>query len=69
MNEMQKKPDIKNIKVAKTSKGKLIILAGCAVFDSKELILVKEQESSVLSTSLEIKGASDKILVVAPFIN
>ena len=36
MNEMQKKTDIKNIKVAKTSKGKLMILAGCVVFDSKE---------------------------------
>ena len=46
-----------------------MILAGCVVFDSKELILVKEQESSVLSTSLEIKAGSDKTLVVAPVIN
>ena len=41
---VKKKKDIKNPKVAKTNKGKLIILSKCAVCDSKEWDLLKSKK-------------------------
>ena len=49
----RKNPESKNPKVAKTNKGKLIILSKCSVCDSKKSRYIKKQETRGLLISLE----------------
>ena len=51
----RQKTDSKNSKVAKTNKGKLIILLKYAVCDNKKSTFIKEQEANGLLSSLRIK--------------
>ena len=41
----RERADNKNPRVAKTTKGKIIILIKCAVYDTKKLRFIKEQEA------------------------
>ena len=48
---VEKKLDSKNLKDAKTNKGKLMILSKCVAFDDKKSRFIKEQEVSGLLRS------------------
>ena len=54
----------KNPRVAKTNKGKLMLLSKCAVRDSKKLIFIKKQGASVLLSNLGLKIPLSKILLL-----
>ena len=56
----------RNPSVAKTSKGKLLILSKCAVCYTKKLRYIKEREASGLLSSLGIKTCLLKIPLVGP---
>ena len=51
----RKNKESKNPKVAKTNKGRIMLSSKCVVYDSKKLILIKEQKASWLLISLGIK--------------
>ena len=62
----RKNTESKNPKVAKTKNGRIMLLAKCAVCDSKNSKFIKDQEDSGLITSLGIKKPLNKIPIVAP---
>ena len=51
----RKKIKSKNPEVARARKGRIILLSKCIVCDSKKSKFIKEQETSGLLSSLEIK--------------
>ena len=51
----------KNPKIARTKIRRIMLLSKCALCDSKKLKFIKEQETSGLSSSLEIKTPFNKI--------
>ena len=63
-----KKIDSKDPRIANANKGKLMILLKCAVYDSKKLTIIKEQEANGLLSSLGIKIPLSKILLVGPLL-
>ena len=52
----------------RTRNGRKMLLSKCAVCDSKKLKFIKEQESSGLLSSLEIKTTLNKILLLSPLL-
>ena len=60
----RKNPESKNLKVAKTNKGKLIILSKCSVCDSKKSRYIKKQETRGLLISLRIGTPLSRINLV-----
>ena len=56
----------KNPWVARTKNGKVLLLWKWTMCDSKKLKFIKEQKSSGLLCSLEIKTPFNKILLVGP---
>ena len=54
----------KNMNLAKTNKGKLIILSKCTVHDSKKLRFIKKQQAGGLLSSLRSKTPLSNILVL-----
>ena len=55
---------IKNRKIVRTKKGRIMLLSKCEVCDSKKSKFIKEQECSGLLSSLEVK----KLLRIIPLI-
>ena len=51
-----KNTESKNPKVARTKKGRIMLLSKCAVGYSKKLKLIKQQEARELLSSLGIKA-------------
>ena len=58
----RKNAESKNPKVARTKKGRIIILSKCAVWDSMKSQLINEQEASGLLSNFEIKTHLSKLL-------
>ena len=56
----------KNEKVVKTRNGRIMLLSKCAVCDSKKSKYIKEQEASLLLSSLGIKIPLSKIPLIGP---
>ena len=56
----------KNEKVVKTKNGRIMLLSKCAVCDSKKSKYIKEQEASLLLSSLGIKIPLSKIPLIGP---
>ena len=55
-------------KVVKTENGRIMLLSKCAVCDSKKSNFFKEQETTELLSSLEIKIPLSKIPLVGPLL-
>ena len=56
----------KNEEVVKTKNGRMMLLSKCAVCDSKKSKYIKEQEASLLLSSLGIKIPLSKIPLIGP---
>ena len=56
----------KNEEVVKTRNGRIMLLSKCAVCDSKKSKYIKEQEASLLLSSLGIKIPLSKIPLIGP---
>ena len=57
----RKNTESKNPKFAETKKGRIMLLSKCAVCGSKKSKFIKQQEASVLLSSLRIKIPLSKI--------
>ena len=57
-----------NTRVAKTKKGKPLLLSICAVCDSKKSRFIKEQEATALISSLGIKTPFSKIPILGDIL-
>ena len=64
----RKNTENKNPKVAMTKNGKIMFLSKCAVWDSKKLKFIKEQEASELLGSLGIETPLREIPLVGPLL-
>ena len=64
----RKNTESKNPKLARTKKGRLMLLSKCAVCDSKKIKFIKEQEASILLSSFGIKPPLNKIPLLGPFL-
>ena len=51
-----------------TTNGRIMLLSKCAVWDSKKLKFIKQQEASGLLSSLGIKTHLSKIPLVGPLL-
>ena len=60
----RKNTESKNLKVARTKNGRIMLLSKCAVCDSKNSKFIKHQEASGLLSRLGIKTLLSKIPVV-----
>ena len=58
----------KNPKVKKTKSGRVMLSSKCAVCDSKKSKFNKQQETSGLLSSLQIKTPLRKIILVGPLL-
>ena len=58
----------KNPKVARTNNGNIMLLSKWEVCDSKKSNFIKQQEATVLLSSLGIKTPLSKIPLVGPFL-
>ena len=56
----------KSEEVVKTKNGRMMLLSKCAVCDSKKSKYIKEQEASLLLSSLGIKIPLSKIPLIGP---
>ena len=65
----KKDTESKNRKVARTKKGRIMLLSKCAVCDSRKLKFIKEQEDSGLLSGLGIKTPLNKILLLGPLLS
>ena len=66
--KFRKNTESKNSKVAKIKYRRIMLLSKCAVCDSKNSKFIKEQEASVLLSSLGIKTPLSKIPLVGPLL-
>ena len=64
----RKNRESKNLKVASTKHGIIMLLSKCAACDSKISKFAKQQEASGLLSSLGIKALLSKILLVWPLL-
>ena len=60
----RKNTEGKNPKATKTKNGRIMLLSKCAVYDSKKSKFIKEQKASGLLSSLGIRTALSKFLLV-----
>ena len=58
----------KNPNVVKTKNGRIMLLSNCSVSNSKKSRFVKEQEASILLSSLGIKAPFSRIPLVGPIL-
>ena len=65
---MWKNTESKNSKVVRIKNGKMMLLSKCAVSDSKNSKLIKEQETSGLLSSLGKMAPLSSISLVGPFL-
>ena len=63
----RKSKESKNLKVARTKNGRIMLLSKWALCNSTKSKFIKEQEAGGLLSSLEIKTHLSKISVVGPF--
>ena len=64
----RKNTESKNPKVGRIKNGRVMILSKCAMCDGRKSKFIKEQEVSVLLSSLGIKMLLSKIPLVGPFL-
>ena len=64
----RKNRESKNLKVASTKNGIIMLLSKCAACDSKISKFAKQQDASGLLSSLGIKKLLSKILLVWPLL-
>ena len=64
----RKTTESKKVKVARTKNGTMMLLSKCAACDSKKSKFIKEQETSGLLSSLEIKVPLSTIPLVGPLL-
>ena len=64
----RKNTESKNRKAARTKNVRIMLLSKCAVCDSKKSKFIKQQEASVLLSSLVIKTPLSKIPLVGPLL-
>ena len=65
---MQTNTESRNSKVARTKKGRIMLLSKCAVYDSKKSKFIKKAEGRGLLGSLGIKTTLIKIPLVGPLL-
>ena len=61
-----KKAESKSPNVVMTKNGRITLLLNCAVCNSKKSRFIKQQETSGLLRSLEIKTSLSKISIIGP---
>ena len=64
----RKNTEIENLKVTRKKTGSIMLLSKCAVCDSKNSKLIREQKPRGLVSSLRIKTPLSKILLVVPLL-
>ena len=64
----RKNAEGKNTRVAKTKIRIIMLLSKCAVYDSKKLNFMKEQEASGLLISLGIKASLNKLSLLGSLL-
>ena len=64
----RKNTESKNSNLAKTKKGRIILLLKCAVYDSKKSKFIKQQEVSGLLSSLGIKSYLNETFLLGPLL-
>ena len=64
----RKKTESKNPKPIKAKNGRMTLLSNCAICSSKKSRLIKEQEASMLLSSLGIKTSLSKIPLEGPLL-
>ena len=64
----RKNAESKNARVAKTKIRIIMLLSKCAVYDSKKLKFMKEQEASGLLISLGIKASLNKLSLLGSLL-
>ena len=60
----RKNTESKNLKVARTKNGRIMLLSKCAVCDSEKSKFIKQEEATGLLSSLEIKTPLSKIPLI-----
>ena len=64
----RKTTESKKVKVARAKNGTMMLLSKCAACDSKKSKFIKEQETSGLLSSLEIKVPLSTIPLAGPLL-
>ena len=64
----RKSTESENPEVVRTKNGRIMLLSKCAVCHSKNLKFIKEQEASVLLSSLGMKTPLNKIPLLGPLL-
>ena len=62
----RKNTESKNLKVARTKNGRIMLLSNCVICDSKNSKFLKQQEANGILSSLGIKTPLSKIPLVGP---
>ena len=66
--KFRKNSECKNPKVVMTKNERIMLLSKCAVYGSKQLKFIKEQETSGLLSNLGIKTPLSKTPLVGPLL-
>ena len=66
--KFRKNSEFKNPKVVRRKHGRIMLLSKCAVYGSKQLKFIKEQETSGLLSNLGIKTPLSKTPLVGPLL-
>ena len=64
----RKNTESKNLKVARTNNGRIMLLSKCVGCDSKKSKFIKEQRASGLFSTLGIKAPLNKIPLFGPLL-
>ena len=64
----RKNTENKNVNVARTKNGRIMLLSNCVLCDSKKSNFIKQEEASGLLSSLGIKTPLSKIPLVGPLL-
>ena len=68
MLKCRKNTESKNVKVARTKSGRIMLLSKCAVCDSKKSKFIKQQDPSGLLSSIGIKVLLRIISLLGPLL-
>ena len=64
----RKNTESKNPRVVRTENRRIVLLSKCAVFNSKKVKFIKEQEAIGLLSSLGIRKPLSQISLLGPFL-
>ena len=64
----RKNTESKNPEASRSKHVRIMLLSKCAVFDSKKVKFIKQQEASGLLSNLGIKTPLSKIALVGPLL-